>query len=230
MSNDGREVPLVGGKLTPGIVRIGATVHRPAKPNGAFVRALLRYLETVGFDGAPRLLGMDEQGREVLTFIVGDVSPSSAIQSDEHLASAARLIRRFHDATAGAPLAGDAVIVARHDLGPHNTVFRGERAVAFLDWDSAAPGSRLADFANAVWCFANLGQTGGSVDAQARRIALLCDAYGWRERAAIIEQIARQLREALDRHQQAGRGQAVAIYQAMVGWQVANGPALQRLL
>jgi len=50
-----REIPLAGGQQTPGVVRIGDTVRRPMGPNAPFDHELLRYLEEVGFDGAPRL-------------------------------------------------------------------------------------------------------------------------------------------------------------------------------
>jgi len=64
-------VALDGGRQTTGIVRIGDTVRRPLHRNSEFVHALLRHLEAVGFDGAPRLLGIDEHGREILSFIEG---------------------------------------------------------------------------------------------------------------------------------------------------------------
>ena len=90
---------------------------------------MLRHLEAVGFTGAPRILGGDEAGREVLSFIEGDVhvaapdSPDPRL-SDAQLASAAKLIRRFHDATAGSVLAGPEEVICHGDLGPHNTVLR----------------------------------------------------------------------------------------------------------
>ena len=60
--NDGREVPLAGGRQTPGVVRVGRTVRRPMGPNAPFVHNLLRYFEAAGFDGAPRLLGVESGG------------------------------------------------------------------------------------------------------------------------------------------------------------------------
>lgn len=47
------EIPLLGGDVTEGVVRIGATVRRPVGPNGAAIHALA-HLEQVGFEGAPR--------------------------------------------------------------------------------------------------------------------------------------------------------------------------------
>ncbi len=36
------------------------------------MHALLRHLEARGFAGAPRVLGLDEQGREVLSYLPGE--------------------------------------------------------------------------------------------------------------------------------------------------------------
>jgi Tol biopolymer transport system component len=38
------------------------------------VHALLRHLESVGFEGAPRVVGFDDSGREVLTYVDGDAA------------------------------------------------------------------------------------------------------------------------------------------------------------
>ena len=63
------EIPLHGGTANRGlVVRRGDTVRRPLRPTSAATHALLNHLEEVGFDGAPRLLGIDAQDREVLTY------------------------------------------------------------------------------------------------------------------------------------------------------------------
>lgn len=70
--NDGEaEVPLQGGRVTPAVVRVGNTVRRPPRMNAEFVHVLLNHLAAVGFDGTPRFLGTDEQGRDVLSYIEG---------------------------------------------------------------------------------------------------------------------------------------------------------------
>lgn len=71
------EVPLSGGRLTADVVRVGDTVRRQTGPHSSFVHQLLCHLEAVAFDGAPRPLGVDEQGPEVLSFIDGWVPPTS---------------------------------------------------------------------------------------------------------------------------------------------------------
>ena len=73
MGSDQEEIPLHGGRVTHGIVRIGDTVRRPPTANSEFVRRLLQHLAVKGFGGAPASLGTDAQGRDVLAFIEGDV-------------------------------------------------------------------------------------------------------------------------------------------------------------
>src|SRR5512147_2492199 len=98
-----REHALVGGmdpRWAP--VRVGDTVRRPGGLDPG-VRGLLRHLEAVGFDGAPRHLGIDERGREVLSFVAGEVPlpPYPAwSMTDRALADLGALVRRFHDAAA----------------------------------------------------------------------------------------------------------------------------------
>ena len=54
----------------------------------------------------------------MLTYLPGEVIIRSPVWlSDARLDSAARLIRRFHDATAGSSLAGDQEVVGHGDLG-----------------------------------------------------------------------------------------------------------------
>jgi hypothetical protein len=64
----------------------------------------LAYLHAAGFEGAPRPLGIDERGREVLSFIPGTVpwpDRFDLLEPEQQLARAARLIREFHDAVTG---------------------------------------------------------------------------------------------------------------------------------
>src|SRR5205807_1326107 len=60
---------LTGGRTTPGVVRIGNAVHRPVRAWTTTVHAVLRHLERAGFPEAPRVLGFDDRGREVLSYL-----------------------------------------------------------------------------------------------------------------------------------------------------------------
>ncbi|HEY7356622.1 MAG TPA: phosphotransferase [Ktedonobacterales bacterium] len=226
-----KEIPLAGGQITHGVVRIGTTVRRPQKSTAAFVHQLLLFLEAQGFSEAPRFLGIDEQGREILSYIPGHTLPGSGYKlADDLLIKTARLIRRLHDVTAGSALADGREIVAHHDLGPHNTIFQRRQPVGIIDWDAAAPGTRLRDFANAVWCYVDVGQRAWPVEEEARRIKLMCAAYGWDDPVAIVNDIEADLQQALRNHQQAGRAGAIKVFQEEVRWMGMRAESLRTIL
>jgi hypothetical protein len=176
---DGGEEPLAGGWLTAGVVRVGDTVRRPTGPHTPAVHALLRHLEAVGFAGAPRVLGIDDAGREVLAYVPGAVrlDAAQACWPDVALVEAARLVRAFDDATAAIAPPG-AEVICHGDPGPWNIVWRGERAVALIDFDEIRPGRRRDDLGDAAWKHLNLGSPVASDAEQARRLRLFADAAG----------------------------------------------------
>src|SRR5450755_143795 len=98
------EIPLVGGDTTDGVVRVGRTVRRPVGPHTSAVHAVLRHLEAVGFEGAPRVLGIDAKNREVLTYLPGVVGRRPLpgfITTESTLVSLAELQLRYHHAVVG---------------------------------------------------------------------------------------------------------------------------------
>lgn len=227
-----QDIPLQGGQLTPGIVRVGDTVRRPPKSHATFVHDLLLFLESQGFRYAPRFLGMDEQGREILTYLEGQAMLDSGSRlSDDLLAQAARVIRGYHDVTANSALAQDHEIVAHNDLGPHNTIFHENQVIGFIDWDDAAPGRRLRDFANAVYSYVDVSHWANqAAHVQARRIHLMCAAYGWDDPIAIVDDFEADLQQALRNHQQAGRVGAVKVFQEEVDWMRLRAQELRHAL
>jgi Ser/Thr protein kinase RdoA (MazF antagonist) len=88
---------------------------------------------------APRWLGFDEQGRDVLSWIDGGTYSDcrAIVWSDEQLASSARLLSRYHDAVASAPLAVGEEVVCHGDFGPWNLIWRAGLPVAVIDFDTA---------------------------------------------------------------------------------------------
>ncbi|MCW2879053.1 MAG: hypothetical protein JWQ95_3153 [Sphaerisporangium sp.] len=199
------EEPLVGDGVTQGIVRVGDTVRRPVRPFTATVQAYLAHLHAAGFSGAPVPLGLDDQGREVLSFVPGDV-PREPLPPDtageEVLVELARLIRRLHDAaqgwvppadatwggTPGAQMTGstadgEPLLVSHRDYCPGNVVFRNSLPVALIDFDLAKPTTRVDDLANALYYWAPLLHPKDRAPAFAdldipHRVSTFADAYG----------------------------------------------------
>ena len=191
-------IPLTGGRLTHGVVRIEDTVRRPASEKSAFTAELLHLLEAQGFAGAPRHLGQDDDGRDILTYLDGWVPPRFQRWQDDQLAAAGALIRAFHDATRGSRLAGHHPVVCHHDPGPNNFVFRDNRPVALIDFDTTEPGSPLEDIGYAAWTWC-IASKYDDPDRQAAQVRVLADAYGLTapQRTAVVDAtMEQQLRNA----------------------------------
>lgn len=154
---------LAGGAANRGsVVRIGDRVHRPRRGGADVAESLLLYLESVGFERAPRFLGHDDQGRQVLTYLTGEVYPDQRPPWIDDDAANARVLGRLaafardlHDATRGfvPPLGAEAFrplplpgATWNHaDLHYGNVVFDGEVPIGLIDWECAAPGSPMYD-------------------------------------------------------------------------------------
>lgn len=179
------------------VVRVGATVRRPVPPRASFVHRLLDHLGGHDWPGAPRFLGTDEDGRQVLTYVEGQAAwhPTQQVRARTapSLRRLARLVREFHDLTAGTELAEGREVVCHNDLAPRNTVYRevdgGFLPVAFLDWDIAAPGERVHDVAHLCWQYLDLGPGVTDVEEAGRLIRLVCDAYGLPDRTTLVATI-----------------------------------------
>jgi Ser/Thr protein kinase RdoA (MazF antagonist) len=225
------EQPLSGGRVTAGVVRVGETVRRPPGENRRFIQALLTHLRACGFDGAPRYLGSDEQGREILSYLPGEVPPDlDATIPDETLAAAATLIRHFHDATAGTPISQGHETVCHGDLSPCNFVFRDGRPVGMIDFDAAAPGARLQDLGYALFLWLNLGTDGPPPAEQARRIHVFCRAYDIEADDHTIEAIIAAVAVNLERLRAADRYSDVEWWQKQLDWLNRQRDALARSL
>jgi hypothetical protein len=194
-----REEPLVGGIANEGeVVRVGPHVLRPSSAHSGSIQAFLRAVRQAGFEGASSPVGIDEDGRERLVFIDGDVPLAPYpdwSQSDTALASTARLLRKLHDAarrfdpqghtwddSLGDPAGG--TLVCHNDVCLENVVFREGIAVALIDFEFAAPGRPVYDVAHlARLCVPiedefDQARLGWSPAERPARLRLVADAYG----------------------------------------------------
>lgn len=204
MSGSEKEVKLAGGNVS-GVYRSGDTVRRESKPESPNVHKLLKHLESKGFNHAPKFLGIDEKGREILTFMEGEAGNypvKKYMWRDESLAAIANMFRLYHDAVSDfaydeswQPLDNTPSpheVICHNDFAIYNIVFDHKNPVGIIDFDVAGPGPKLWDIAYALYTCVplsryNLLQTDGEpvyYDASAdagrikRRIALFFEAYG----------------------------------------------------
>jgi hypothetical protein len=179
VASEAPEIPLAGGMSTPGVVRVGDTVRRPVKPDADYVHALLDHFEAAGFEGTPRFLGIDGQGRATFTYIDGFAPPHNGFElPEEGVAAGARLLRAVHDLTAGTRFAAGSEVACHPNLSQPNFVFRDLIPVAIIDWDGTKPGTRLENLAALLWAFVHPAVYGEGEPA-ARMLRIATDAYGW---------------------------------------------------
>jgi hypothetical protein len=179
---------------TPGVVRVGETVRRPLNANSDYVHGLLLHLERCGFDGAPRYLGVDDRGREILTFIEGFAPPHNGFRlTEEAVRAGARLVRDVHDLTQGTPFAAGSEVACHLNLSQPNFVFRDMVPIAIIDWDSTRPGTRVENLGDFLWAFVHPAVYGDGEPA-ARMLRAAVDEYGYRGRGlveAMLEPVRR---------------------------------------
>lgn len=206
----GNEEPLTGGNMSE-VVRVGDTVRRSAGPWTPTVHAYLRHVRARGVTEVPEPFGLDERGREIVSFLPGWPAPRW-LWSGENLRDAGRLLRRLHDASLGLdppdavwqlPAREPAEVICHNDAAPYNMVFRAGRLVGLIDVDTASPGPRLWDLAYTAYrlapfaqdAFAGVSYDIGHLDPVARLDALV-DAYGagW-SRAEVLGAMAERLTE-----------------------------------
>lgn len=198
--------PMSGG--FPGrVLRDELHVKRLQGPWSRDVQRLLVHFEQSGVEGTPRYRGEAPDGRELLTYIPGEVTiwPSvrgDYLRTDAVLTQVAELVRTVHDASSSLdPIVGDwqscvpipadalagPLVVCHNDHGPWNTVVSTNRVQGLIDWDMAAPGSRMWDVACAIWHWVPfyteaeiLASGWEDIPDRMERARLFLNAYGMR--------------------------------------------------
>ncbi len=211
------ETPLDGGNMSA-VSRLGDEIRRPMGPWSRNVHELLGTLRRAGITEVPEVLGTTADGRERLSFIEGVVGHYPLphwLWSDSSLESAARLLRRIHDASVihvqtregwrGA--AREPVeVICHNDFAPYNLVFRDGAVVGVIDFDMAAPGPRLWDLAYLAYRLVPFVEDAAAPpsirDAEDARLGALLTAYGtdapaerlWEVMAARLDALAEHTR------------------------------------
>ncbi|MRX71827.1 phosphotransferase [Bacillus lacus] len=197
------EEKLTGGNVSS-VFRMGDTVRRELKSDSQKIHELLKHLENKGFENSPRFLGIDEKGREKLSFIDGEAGNyplKEYMWSNEALQEIAKLLRNYHEAVCDFPISGEwnpidntpnnKEVICHNDFAIYNIIFNNNKPVGIIDFDLAGPGPRLWDIAYTLYTCVPLSrlyhtETGEAVyydserDAQGimERVKLFFESYG----------------------------------------------------
>jgi len=149
------------------------------------VHALLDYL-SARVPGVPRVLGYDEQGREVLSYLHGRVVDiDTELLSTEQIVSVVSWTREFHRAVAGFSHPGpwryfrvaEPLLIGHNDIAPYNVCFDGDEVAGVFDWDLAGPTTPLLELAFIAWnCVPLWRDIGAGVAAE--RLRTIAATYG----------------------------------------------------
>jgi Phosphotransferase enzyme family len=188
-----------------GAWRIGGTVHRATGPWTPAVHALLGFLAP-RLEHIPKVIGFDEQGREVLTFLPGQViDTDTELMTPGQIDSLVSWTRRFHEVVAGFgypgswryPRVPQASLIGHNDIAPYNVCFDGDDLAGVFDWDLAGPTTPVMELAFIAWNCIPLWRDMGD-ETSAERIRRICSAYGSVQPAQIADAVPGRIQLMLD--------------------------------
>lgn len=223
----------------PRVIEIdGDVVRRPAKPWTATVHSLLRHLHGSGLP-VPEPLDRDERF-EWVRLLPGDGGDAAWPHQVglEGVRSAARMLRRIHDATSGWAPPADAAwavpaegseIIAHGDPKPGNMAWIDGRPVGLFDWDAARPADRMSDVAYALEYLVPFESAAGELahrgfsapPDRAARLDAFLDAYGWSAPFDVVDAVVRRQHQAIDEVVLAG----AQGHEPEATWVAAGAPA-----
>jgi hypothetical protein len=158
------EEVLLGGLESGRVVKAGDTVRRAAGPWTPSIQALLGHLQAKGFP-APAPLGLDDRGREVVSFLAGRASNwpwPAPLLATSGAGQVGALLKRYQQAVAdfappspalwrhGAQTLQRGEIALHGDFGPHNLIWSDTAPIGVIDFELARPGEPLEDAGFAV--------------------------------------------------------------------------------
>lgn len=179
---------LSGGNASGPVSRVGSTVRKPWTDASSYVLDFMAAVKRAGVD-VPAPLGRDDVGRQVTEYVPGKLAIDAAPLTESELVRVGEIVRAIHDASQTYAPASSAVwntvipapeddLVCHNDLAPWNLII-GERWT-FIDWDAAAPSTRLWDLAYAAQAF-TLSDPGQPPGDAARRLTAFAEGYGAEE-------------------------------------------------
>lgn len=205
---EGDEQFLHGGNVNS-VVKVGATARRQQRHNSKTIHRFLRHLSRYHLP-TPEFIGIDEKGREILSFVVGDTDfPPDLWTNDIYLKNMGKLLRKLHEASIDFEMNQDVhwaysypdrdrhEVINHNDFAPYNMVFGQDGSVAIIDFDLIGPGPRSRDLAYLAYWIAPLSlgpnalfeDPSSDIKVKCDRVRLLCSLYGFDQPVALVPMV-----------------------------------------
>ncbi|MBI2356785.1 aminoglycoside phosphotransferase family protein [Candidatus Dojkabacteria bacterium] len=176
---ENKEIPFESGESNSEVVRVGNTVRRSLTRNSPFVHKIMKELTRQGYTLSPVLQGIDEKGREIISYIDGTQMNRSVVTINT-FNEAMSALRRFHDILSKYEFCGNEETIIHTDFAPWNLIVKGDKLIGVIDFDDALPGKRLSDVTYACWNFLDIGEEGGKYTEEEilKYLPVLISSYG----------------------------------------------------
>lgn len=201
----GDEGELLAGGNVGGAWRVGETVRRATGPWTPAVHALLAHLGP-RLAHVPTVLGFDDRGREVLSYLPGRVvDVDTEMLTERQLRSVVTWTHSLHDAVATFTHEGPwrffeveaPTLICHNDIAPYNACFDGDELVGVFDWDFAGPSTPLLELAFIAWNCVPLWRDIGAESAAAR-LHIIASTYGSSTALDILGAVVPRIQRMLD--------------------------------
>lgn len=220
MEIDEIEIPLSGGNTSGQVVRVANTIRKSIRASSSTIHQLLKFLESEGFASSPRYFGIDDKGREILSYLEGRCEISDTVwHSWDVLASTAHLLREMHDVTARYqttdedqwayeyPDKSKHEVICHNDFGLYNLVINEDQCTGVIDFDLAGPGPKLRDVAYAAYWLVPLSMhaedmkpyTFKDIENNSARLKYFCKTYGVEFDASLLDMVSEVLHNMGDK-------------------------------
>lgn len=213
---------ILGGNVNQAIEKKENKIYRNSNWNNN-IHEFLQFLETKHFAGVPRFLGIDENNREILSYLPGYVPGNSFpncqefVWNRQNLILTAQFMRKFHDISSeflkqtnweqGPFQKCDYEVICHNDAAPYNFVYEDKKMTGLIDFDVAYPGMRLWDIAYTLYTTIPLSSyqpeldgtvrfyEGKDADIRKERIQIFFRSYGMEIPVDLFSWVIRRLEE-----------------------------------
>lgn len=126
-----------------------------AHSNNVIEYEFLNYMQSVGYNKVPKIIEINKNGRDIFTYIPGNVAKYVFEMSKEEIEEVLFELKKINSLSR--KKLNKNMVYVHGDLSPQNVVFKDNELVGIIDWDSCYVGPDYYDFIYIFWTWCNVG-------------------------------------------------------------------------